>query len=617
MSNGDIQLSKEEILASIDWVSELQKRDLHNLNIGDTIIDDSGWVYTISDFGLDDYKKPAVVCKSRYGTSRINLDELSLNSDRHTKYRKLYDSVGVVLSDAIAELTKSDDNSEETANKSTDITMSASKEVVEAHRRVLQEKENKFKVMEWVLKRQMSVLQEQSTLMRRQLKYTEQIITLMELFLGVYEDVVTLRSGKPAPASFPLNIRQLVLYMDEEAATINFFNGDGLGIDFRTIDKFDDWLIADDNNLNLVLPEAKGIVAIKATRQKREYSDNIWTQAAMSAENDYMYLLIRNGENVHRVYTSIQVGDKLFPSQKEMDAIMEELLNATELSRSEEEAKTKEMSWRNKIVLIQGLIERTDIFQPINPGLSLFKSECFDDGSITLIRDAEQLSLGDGKISFKEWKKQVNSDIKIGSRVVFANISHYYWRRNKWKENRNTDGWAYRYTGNYQNYVPEPPKDGVYVVVGEKDYRGWGSVEKIYKVMYLPKREIWDRKTNEIYESTQQVGFYFHIGDEFVLNYDAFDLDDISYYVSNRLERQNYLTVIPMIFALRDFRLAEIKQEKVLVEIFAQRYDVSEESVWDAVEWWKRKTKLQRPLSEDEDKAWRMIRRHLGISKDN
>jgi len=85
-------------------------------------------------------------------------------------------------------------------------------------------------------------------------------------------------------------------------------------------------------------------------------------------------------------------------------------------------------------------------------------------------------------------------------------------------------------------------------------------------------------------------------------------LDDVEYYINNRYERKDYLEILPILYTIKKERLEEIKQEKDFVKAMADRNNVPEEKVWEAVNWWKNKVIWKRPIREDDAKAWRMIK---------
>jgi hypothetical protein len=134
------------------------------------------------------------------------------------------------------------------------------------------------------------------------------VITTIELYLGIDEEIFQIQSGELAPKDTPISFRQALLYMDEE--TGNWNNG---GLDWTDINWFDEWLIKDNNYKN-VLPEEKGLVVFRPRRYKKEYYDR-YHNSVMNQKNMSMtYLLIRNGDNLYRVYTeNISIQPRLFP----------------------------------------------------------------------------------------------------------------------------------------------------------------------------------------------------------------------------------------------------------------------------------------------------------------
>ena len=622
---------KTKDIIQVDWQAELAEREIEPLDVGDWLINDDGNIYKVVGFGFDSYKKKCVICEYSYrysdgttGTStrKVELKELDRREGSRTKYRKMYADIDTLFNDAVnATYAPDDDEDEKVDTTSTGLVLGDNQALVNEQKNILRAKQDRFEIMEWVMKRKMMQLREKATLMARSLKYTRQVLRLMELFLGVYEQIETLREGKPAPDTVPINIRQMVLYMDEEVGTIEFFGGQR-GIDFRSVDEFDKWLLQDQKHVDLVIPEAKGIVALKPSRQNRKYHENPFFNSDIDKNNSKLYILIRNGQQLYRIYTSMFIGDRLFPSQAEMDEIQAKLMDATEMSYSEEKARDAEMTWRYKAVMLEGLIQRTHVLRPLpSEDVSLFKSESFESGDITLIRDAETTNLPDGHMSFKDWRKKHNQNIGKGSRVVLFDVSRHYMQANSWKERNERDRWEWRFGEMRRNWLPSRPPDGVYQIVDATEMRTsyWDKEETLcFKIMYMPENRMRDYEFNVEWQGEENVpeprrqGFWLRWDDDFMLNYDAFDLDEIGYFVANRIERPNYLSVLPQLFQLRDRRLAEIEEERKLVEALVTRYEFDEEDVWEAVDWWKRKVNIQRPIAEDESKAWRMIRKRLG-----
>ena len=96
------------------------------------------------------------------------------------------------------------------------------------------------------------------------IKRAEEAIATINLYLGKNERIVQVAQGKPAARDAKIHIRQLVLYADEECAVA----ADEGGIDFQQLEEFDRW-VAVPAHRRQVLPEEKGVVAIKVRRNER------------------------------------------------------------------------------------------------------------------------------------------------------------------------------------------------------------------------------------------------------------------------------------------------------------------------------------------------------------
>lgn len=89
------------------------------------------------------------------------------------------------------------------------------------------------------------------------------------------------------------------------------------------------------------------------------------------------------------------------------------------------------------------------------------------------------------------------------------------------------------------------------------------------------------------------------------------DLDTVEYYINSRIDRENYLKMLPVLYQIKKMRLEEIKWEKGFVKSMALDLECDEKLVWDAVDWWKNKVIWKRPIRKDDAKAWRMIKQRL------
>jgi len=119
-------------------------------------------------------------------------------------------------------------------------------------------------------------------------------------------------------------------------------------------------------------------------------------------------------------------------------------------------------------------------------------------------------------------------------------------------------------------------------------------------------------------KKTQHKTFIIKPTDKQIIHYDALVLDDLDYYLSNRMDRPNYVHMMPLLYKLRDELREEHKAEEgfalltknELLREYPSLGELDIESmIWDAIEWWKNKkaTVWKRPIAKDDGKALEMI----------
>lgn len=135
----------------------------------------------------------------------------------------------------------------------------------------------------------------------------------VELYAGLVEVSVKIKDGVPAAPDAQICLWQRRHYMDEECLA-NYQAG---GMSFENLEDFESWLIKEEN-LKRILPEPRCAVAFRVRRErKKDYEggldDFIKMMFAGRDENMQTYLYLRNGEQVWRLATNIDFGEKLFP----------------------------------------------------------------------------------------------------------------------------------------------------------------------------------------------------------------------------------------------------------------------------------------------------------------
>lgn len=503
---------------------------------------------------------------------------------------------------------------EEDENLSTEIVSVDRKKHYEEIAHSLERTRNRIEIIENMAKARIRQFSKMRDSIETRLNNVIKVIGMLETYLVVREEIVQIREGVPAPVDEKICIRQLILYMDEEAGLVDIYRNretfgairfDGF-INFENIHKFDEWLL-EDNHLDIVLPEKKGIVALRPSRQDHYALESFWSKLQKEALDKEVYLLIRNGDCVYRVCTGMHMSKILFPTVRESEYIAKVLSGENKsgsyFQEYEKDAKNAQENWVKNTLLLQGLLDRGLIFN-LNERIDLMNPATYEEngGMIRMIRDGEMV-LADGRERFPHWRENLNRDIKRGNRIYFPGLFENYSRRDLGKRFPN----YYSYAGTYPN-VPEP---GIYTIddiIGER-YGG------DYCFYYLPDDTVWKRSDEYrgcFDEANRKKRYLFSVySDEFV-NYDDFDIESLDYFLSSRIERGDYLKLIPTLVGLRNARAKELEQEKAFVNLLSQKHDIPEDKLWELVDWWKKKVINKRPLNQDDAKAWRMIIRKAG-----
>ena len=450
----------------------------------------------------------------------------------------------------------------------------------------LRQKHDQINRMKADLERQRWELVEAMNVLNKELKQKATYIYMIETFLGVNEEVYQLASGQSAPEKEPLYLYQEVLYMDEEVGI-----WDDQGIDYTQIDIFDNWI---KDNVGKFLYKEKAVCVFQVRRERKDYG-NAWANQ-QNVYNRETYFLIKNGENLFRIFSNVQVINRLFPTLTEYDEIFKDDWNKNDPERIKEAVNKKIKQYMYGMLAIQGLIERTDIFGvELRNHVNLTAIKEIPEDKIVLVRDAEQgYWIGEGRLTWYEFLAKNRELIKVGTRIIISGLARDYKSTN-----------SHRFKRFYFNEFSAPAfptQNAVYIVEELEGGAPW--------ISYLPQDEIY--KGYDCVSRKNKVRFKLY-GDE-VLNFDDITLEDCEYYQHNRYERKHYLELLPTLHYIRTQKLAENALEAEFVKLVAGqlRWDESRYAeIEEAIKWWKLKNKWKRPLTKDEAKALRMILKKL------
>jgi hypothetical protein len=439
--------------------------------------------------------------------------------------------------------------------------------------------------------------------MRAEITRIEKVLWTIELYLGIKENVVQIQEGNPANENEPLNIFQMCSYMDEEVA-----NPEDQGIDMNSIDKFDDWLCTDNvyhkcKNYELLM-YPRSVKMFKVRRNDKRYTENPIANSQMNAENHKTYILIRNGDQIYRIWADIDI-KKFFPDQDEFQNMGgKNSYYANDPEKLEEELKDAFVHYQRHFIMLQGIIDRTEVFSPM-PKFKL--NENFDTGKFNYIYE-NAIKLPTERPLFADWLTGINNSLDVGSRIIYSFNSGGYTQ-----ERFGDQFYSFSRPRDASWGLPQPPEDGLYEI-HETDL---GDYKNSISIL-IPHIKEFEHHTDFNLPKRKRVSWRIY-NHEAIINYDLCTLNDVEYYMYSHEDRKNYLQMMPLLINIKKHLLEDKKKEgyfiKMIVDDFKRNNVVVEEwMVYKAVDWWKTKNKYKRALTIDDSKAYRMIKKYL-ISK--
>jgi len=412
------------------------------------------------------------------------------------------------------------------------------------------------------------------------------VIFTLELYAGIKENIKQIQSGTPANDNEPIYLNQLMKFMDEEVGDPS--NG---GLSFKNLDDFDNWLLSKNDYMNcfnyeFLLPQKKSVRIMRVRRSMSEkYSRDKWNNYWAIQQEMMTYIIIRNGENFYTISSQMQFSEKLFPDEKELTSIYQK--------SNEEEIFDALEKYKNGMVLMQGLIDRTEVFGSLFGKVSFLTTKSSDEGSVVFQYEMdEDKMITDGTKTFIDFLDTTN--VQAGDRIVIYDAdgdeSCFY---NKY--------YAHRCN------LPPRPKDGIYKLDYDKDYR-------CLYMRYNPKDTVYSNRGYKSNERKNRVSYRIYPNQWNIANIDSVshrDIDWLTNMLYDRRDRRRYLRAVGMLLTLKKFKTEELEQERPFVLMLVAQTKRTELEVLDAVHWWKTKNKHKRPLTQDDAKAFRMIVKEL------
>lgn len=263
-----------------------------------------------------------------------------------------------------------------------------------------------------------------------QIKYAKDLmegLTTLSLYTGEEVDVETLVEGEHADASEPLTLYQDLLYLDEELATESIVGG----FDFTKLNSLGEMLSRDARLIDRMVPAKRGAVLVQVRASSKLYFSDpamAMADAMMNMKNKERFLLVRDGDNVHLVFSEItsNLASKLFPTRKEIDDLFKssgrevrpEHLN---YANAKDEFEKKTVFYKRMILMLWGLNDRLNLFgefYDINVFNNWYDGD-FQSQRLVYIYDGEG-TLEMQRPNFVEWLEKQNSNLQVGSRMMVA-----------------------------------------------------------------------------------------------------------------------------------------------------------------------------------------------------
>jgi hypothetical protein len=468
----------------------------------------------------------------------------------------------------------------------------------------LREKHDEISRRKAELEEMVSKLNESMSILKDELKQKQKIIYIIETYLGIHEEVIQIADGNPAPENSLLSLYQQKLYMDEEIGIWD--NNDGQGIDCEDISKFDEWISKHYKNF---VSDPLSIVVWQIRRKNKEYGD-MWLNVRMNGLNKVTYFLIRNGEKIYRIWSDVSIGNRLFPTKDEYIKFIEEERKWGE-ERAIKKLQEKHEDYLYGLIAIQGMIERTDILGTRfrQHGVNLLSIRGNVDEFIKFIRDAEtEYWIGDGKPRWNDFLEKNRETICQGSRICLTTKKFHFDFSSK-----DNDKWR---CSPFHPSNP-PQRDHCYSVESFKD----GITKEYFPhgtsilIRYLPEDVIsWDPYSYEEIKRKRRVPFYLY-SDE-VINFDEISLEQADYYMKSRLDRENYIRMLPTLYWICRVKRHEQELENEFIKMIAGKLnweltDSNKQKIQKQIVWWKLKNKWKRAITLKESTAIRMITKKL------
>lgn len=445
----------------------------------------------------------------------------------------------------------------------------------------------------------------------------------ISLYAGLTEGVVQVTQGDPAPAAEKLRLYQRLLYMDEECL-LHYRSG---GFEFDNIEEFDQW-ISEPSRLAIYLPNPRSMAAFRIRRHKktREWDGSL-RQAFihMWADQDdkRTYFYIRNGRNLWRMDSDLDLDTHIFPGRHELD-LSEPMMarqrvfdiddiipkrqydervarmtkghqdykawvkanpkgeyhqnpfrNYSSLPSFEDwhpftkesvyydemtEVVEKRVKYYQRIALIlQGLYDRSMVFHP-HPQVKLWDPQGFQD-AVELVYDADNILDYGQAPDFQAYRARCNASIEAGSVTIGQED---FWEKKMWDLEKGR--WNGRPMNEYERYTktnhqPDGDPGPGYV----SRIQAWHPRAKTATYRWVRERRSWkDRWRRRVHGDTLDT--QVTVPEDKLFNVSAYRPGDFKVFYQDPRTREDYLEWAPLLIAAEEFHAGNLNAEGNLIK---------------------------------------------------
>lgn len=387
-------------------------------------------------------------------------------------------------------------------------------------------------------------------------------IESLDLYVGKDVIVETICKGASAPRSEPLTFVQKKLLVDEELAIWAELDE---WFDFSKLDLFFEALESHESLVDQIFPTERCVLVMATTRRHIDYGNSA-TNLVCNAKNASVFMMVRDGENIHRVISPVEShlgAARLFPSLDDQQKIFQGIdgsdikFDDVRYTKHLERHEAYSLHYKRLLILCCGLDHRLRLFGEFYDGPQDlgFVSLKFQEEHCRFLHDDDGTGLlGDGNSmpSLDAWIADKNEYLRSGSRVLcrWGSVMDPDTAPSACKEYRQGHGFDRRYSPKREREVVIAYRDGESICV-DAEVSGY-SYTKHCERTFMSKVNLsalvysrWGRSTELAY-----------------LCLDSVTPEELHYYIHSRCARKDQVMYIRIFKEALQHLQADRKHER-------------------------------------------------------